>query len=141
MRYWQSTGLRTSFFCVSSALVSPAAKLYRGVKAEVRKKSCLSCVARDEVVHGLLFAEAGNGRQHSKGIAAEQDEVLGMGSNAGNPGVVDVVNGVRSPGVFRHSTADSTYMFSRSALMWLHRKLAVLRTLWEQGRKAMRSFL
>jgi hypothetical protein len=65
----------------------------------------LGGVAGDEVVHGLLLGEARDGRQHTEGVAAQQDEVLGVGPNAGDPGVVDEVDGVGCPRVLRYSTA------------------------------------
>ena len=59
----------------------------------------LGGVAGDEVVHGLLGGQAGHGGQHTEGVAAQQDEVLGVAAHAGNLGVVDVVDGVAGPGV------------------------------------------
>lgn len=59
------------------------------------------------MVHSLLFAEAGDGGEHSKSVTAEQNEILGMRPHTGDPGIVDVVDGVRSSCVFRHSTAQT----------------------------------
>ena len=70
-------------------------------------KPCLGSVSRDEVVHSLLFTETGNRGQHSESVAAEQDEILGVGSNTGDPGVVNVVDGVGSSCVLSYSTAVS----------------------------------
>ena len=66
----------------------------RGSGKDRGGKPHLGCVSRDEVVHSLFFAESGNRRQHSESITAEQDEVLGVGSNTGDPGIVDVVDGI-----------------------------------------------
>ena len=44
------------------------------------------------MIHGLLFGEARDWRQHAKSITAQQDEILGVGSHTWNPGVVDVVD-------------------------------------------------
>lgn len=65
----------------------------------------LGGVATDEVVHGLLSGEFADRGQHPKGITTQQDEVLGVRAHAWNPGVVNVVNGVGSPGVLCHSAA------------------------------------
>ena len=58
------------------------------------------------MVHGLLLGEAGDGGQHAKGVTAQQDEVLGVGAHAGDPGVVDELDGVRRTCVLRHGAAD-----------------------------------
>ena len=55
----------------------------------------LGCVAADEVVHRLRMREARDRRQHAECVAAEQDDVFGVGADAGDGGIVDVLNGVR----------------------------------------------
>ena len=73
------------------------------------QRSCTSgylcSVAADEVVHGLLLGELADRWKHAKGITAQQYEILGMGTHTRNPGIVDVVDGVRSTRVLCHSTA------------------------------------
>ena len=59
----------------------------------------LGGVSGDEVVHGLLGGQAGHGGQHTEGVAAQQDEVLGVAAHAGHLGIVDVVDGVAGAGV------------------------------------------
>ena len=65
----------------------------------------LGGVAGDEVVHGLRGGEAGHGRQHAKGVAAQQDDVLGVGAHAWDARVGDEVDGVRHPRVLRQRAA------------------------------------
>lgn len=55
----------------------------------------LGGVTRDEVVHGLLGAELGDGREDTSGVACEENDVGGVAAgNAGNLGVLDVLDGV-----------------------------------------------
>jgi hypothetical protein len=55
----------------------------------------LGGVTRDEVVHGLLSAELGNGRKDTTGVACEENDVgWVVAGNAGNLGVLDVLDGV-----------------------------------------------
>ena len=61
--------------------------------------SHLSSVPGDEVVHGLLQSELAHGRKHTKRVACEQDDVVGMASHAGDLGVVNVLDGVRATSV------------------------------------------
>ena len=65
----------------------------------------LGSVATDEVVHGLLLGQLADRGQHPKGITAEKDEVLGVRAHTGDPGVVNVVDGVGSTCVLCHSAA------------------------------------
>ena len=51
------------------------------------------------MVHGLLQRELADGRQHTEGIAGQQDDIVGMAGHTGDLGVVDVLNGVRATGV------------------------------------------
>lgn len=66
------------------------------------------------MVHGLFLGEAGHGGQHPKGVAAEQDEVFGVGSHTRDHGIVYVVDGIGGPGVFSDSTAYMTAVSRRS---------------------------
>jgi hypothetical protein len=55
----------------------------------------LGGVTRDEVVHGLLGAELGDGREDTTGVACEKNDVGGVAAgDAGNLGVLDVLDGV-----------------------------------------------
>ena len=55
----------------------------------------LGGVTRDEVVHGLLGAELGDGRKDTTGVACEENDVGGVAAgDAGNLGVLDVLDGV-----------------------------------------------
>lgn len=56
----------------------------------------LGSVARDEVVHGLLGSQLGDGRQDTKCIAGQQDNVLGVAAHAGNLSVGNVVCNISS---------------------------------------------
>lgn len=51
----------------------------------------LGRVARDEVVHGLLGCELGDRRKDAKGVAGQEDDVLGMAAHARNLGIRNVV--------------------------------------------------
>lgn len=52
------------------------------------------------MVHSLLGAELGDGRENTAGVAGEQDDVLGVTVRlAGNLGVLDVLDGVGAAGV------------------------------------------
>jgi len=60
----------------------------------------LGGVARDEVEHGLCAVELGDWGQDATGIAGEEDDVLGVAiADAGDLGVVDVLNGVGAASV------------------------------------------
>lgn len=54
----------------------------------------LGGVARDEVVHRLLCGQARHWWQHTKGVAAQQNQILGVPANAGDLGIVNEVDGV-----------------------------------------------
>jgi len=51
------------------------------VKADL-SSSYLGGVTRAKVVHGLLFGEQGDRREHSKGIASQQDDIVRMLSHS-----------------------------------------------------------
>lgn len=61
------------------------------------------------MVHGLLGGEAGDGGKHAEGIAAEQDEILGVRAHTGDVSVGNVLDGVRCARVLRHSTARQQF--------------------------------
>ena len=65
----------------------------------------LGSVTADEVVHGLLLGQLADRWQHTKGVTAQQDQILGVRPHTGYPGVGDVVDGVASTSVLCHSTA------------------------------------
>lgn len=47
------------------------------------------------MVHGLLFAELGDRRKHTAGVAGKKDNVLGvLRGDAGNLGVLDILDRV-----------------------------------------------
>jgi len=55
----------------------------------------LGGVTRDEVVHGLLGAELGDGREDTTGVACKENDVGRVAAgNARDLGVLDVLNGV-----------------------------------------------
>ena len=56
--------------------------------------SHLGSVARDKMVHGLLQSQTGDRWQHSEGVTAEEDQVLGVRAQAGHAGIVDVLQRV-----------------------------------------------
>ena len=57
-------------------------------------------VTRDEVVHGLLGVELGDGRKDTAGVAGEENDVLGVAVRlAGDLGVLDVLDGVGAASV------------------------------------------
>jgi hypothetical protein len=61
-------------------------------------------VARDEVVHGLLGAELGDRRQDTTGVACEENNVGRVAAgDAGNLGVLDVLDGVCATSVLSES--------------------------------------
>lgn len=51
-------------------------------------------VAADEVVHGLHRVELGDWRQHSVGVAGQEDDVLGMASHGWDLGTGNIFQGV-----------------------------------------------
>lgn len=60
----------------------------------------LGGITRDEVVHGLLGSELGDGRQDTTGVAGEEDDVLGvLAADARNLGVLNVLDGVSATSV------------------------------------------
>ena len=60
----------------------------------------LGGVTRDEVEHRLLGSELGDGREHTTGVAGEEDDVRGMlVGDAGHLGVLNVLDGVGATGV------------------------------------------
>jgi hypothetical protein len=69
------------------------------------RETNLGGVTGDEVVHGLLLGEPRDGRQHSEGVAAQQDQVFGVRPHARDAGIVDELDGVRCTRVLRHRTA------------------------------------
>ncbi len=79
------------------------------VQRDKQRGEHLGRVAGDEVIHGLLLGEARDGGQHAKRVAAEQDEVLGVGAHAGYARVGDVVDRVRRARVLRHSAAGHSH--------------------------------
>jgi hypothetical protein len=71
-----------------------------GLGNTVLGTSHLGGVAGDEVEHGLLGGELGDGGQDTAGIAGEQNDVGGVVvALAGDLGVLDVLNGVGATGV------------------------------------------
>ncbi len=62
----------------------------------------LGGVAGDEVEHGLGAVELGDGRENTAGVAGQEDNVGGhVGRQAGDLGVLDVLDGVGAAGVLR----------------------------------------
>jgi len=62
--------------------------------------SHLGGVTGDEVVHGLLLVQLGDGRQHAAGVAGEQHDVLRvLVRDARDLGVLDVLDRVCAAGV------------------------------------------
>lgn len=59
----------------------------------------LGGVPSDEVVHGLLGGQLGDGRQHSEGVAGEEDDVLGVASDRRELGSRDELQRVGGSGV------------------------------------------
>lgn len=60
----------------------------------------LGGVARDKVEHGLGAVELGDGWQHAAGVTGKENDVGGCrGRQAGDLGVGNVLNGVRTAGV------------------------------------------
>lgn len=71
-----------------------------GLSDTILSTGHLGGVTRDEVEHGLLGGELGDGGQDTAGITGEQDDVGGVVvGDAGNLGVLDVLNGVGATGV------------------------------------------
>jgi hypothetical protein len=71
-----------------------------GLGDTVLSTSHLGGVTGDEVEHGLLGGELGDGGQDTAGIAGEQNDVAGVVvAEAGDLGVVNVLNGVGATGV------------------------------------------
>ena len=60
----------------------------------------LGSVAGDEVVHDLAFRQLGHRRQHSKSITREQDNVLGVTTDARDLCIRDVLDRVGATSVF-----------------------------------------
>lgn len=59
----------------------------------------LGGVTRDEVVHGLLRSQTGDGRNDTSGIASEEDDILGVATDGRHLHVIDVSQGVANTGV------------------------------------------
>ena len=73
-----------------------------GLGDTILSTSHLGGVTRDEVEHGLLSGELGDGGKYATGVAGEEDDVgWVVVSKAGHLGVGDVLDGVRAAGVFR----------------------------------------
>ena len=71
-----------------------------GLSDTILSTGHLGGVTGDEVEHGLLGGELGDGGQDTAGITGEQDDVGGVVvGDAGNLGVLDVLNGVGATGV------------------------------------------
>src|ERR1700731_4129618 len=54
----------------------------------------LSSVATDEMVHGLLGGQLGDGGEDSIGIASQEDHILGVASYGGDLGAWDALEGI-----------------------------------------------
>lgn len=75
-----------------------------GLSDTVLSTSHLGGVTGDEVEHGLLGGELGDGGKDTAGIASEQNDVGGVVlALAGDLGVVDVLDGVGAAGVLSES--------------------------------------
>jgi hypothetical protein len=66
---------------------------------ERRRRRAAQSARRARAEARLLVRQAADGRQHAVGVAAQEDHVLGVPRDAGDPGAGDVLNGV--PFVFR----------------------------------------
>lgn len=64
------------------------------------------------MVHGLLRGEPADGRQHAKGVAAQQDDVLGVRPDAWHASVVDEGDRVRDTRVLCQGAAASEILGS-----------------------------
>lgn len=71
-----------------------------GLRNTILSTSHLGGVSGDEVEHGLLSGELGDRGEDTTGVAGKQDDVGGvLLADAGDEGVVDVLNGVGAAGV------------------------------------------
>ena len=94
---------------LSSMVESQQGGLYFGAVRATRV-GCrwhLGSVARYEVVHSLLRGEPADRRQHPECVAAQQNDILGVGPDAGHPRVVDVVDRIGDTRVLSQSAAAS----------------------------------
>lgn len=70
-----------------------------GLSDTVLSTGHLGGVTRDEVEHGLRSVQLGDGRQDTTGVACEENDVRGgVLRQAGDLGVVDVLDGVGAAG-------------------------------------------
>ena len=60
----------------------------------------LGGVAVEEVLHGLLRGELGDGGEDAECIGGQEDDVLGVSADAWDDGAFDMVDGVGAAGVF-----------------------------------------
>ena len=60
--------------------------------------------AGDEVIHGGIAGQAGDGRQDAEGVGGQEDDHLGDAAHAGDLGVGDVVHRVAHAGVLGEGT-------------------------------------
>jgi hypothetical protein len=67
--------------------------------ATSESQSYKSCVAADEVVHGLSQVQLADRREHAEGVARQEDDVLGVWPDAWYLGVGDVLNRVSGASV------------------------------------------
>lgn len=77
-----------------------------GAATTEQSSSHLGTVARDEMVHGLLRREAGDGRQDAKGIAAQQDDGFGVRPGTRRPRIGNMLNGVRCTRILCQRSAE-----------------------------------
>jgi hypothetical protein len=77
-----------------------------GAATAEQSSSHLGAVAGNEIVHGLLRREAGDGRQDPKGIAAQQDDGFGVRPGARRPGIGNMLNGVRCTRILCQRSAE-----------------------------------
>ena len=65
------------------------------------RSSDLRGVSTDEMIHRLLGRQSGNRGQNTKGIAGEENDVAGLGAQTGDFCVLDELDRIRDPRVFR----------------------------------------
>ena len=66
----------------------------------------LAGVAGDEVVHGRVLIQTGDGRQHAEGVGRQEDDGLGQAAHAGDGGGGDVVHRVADSGVLGEAAVE-----------------------------------
>ena len=71
-----------------------------------------SGVAGDEVVHGLGVGELADGWQDTKGIASQEDNVLGMATNSWDLDIGDVLEWVRASGILSNTNILIVHLVS-----------------------------